>query len=355
MADGRQDRGRPRGRPATTGLIVLASLVVIFAGIKAAEKLIVPFLLAVFIAVIVSSVMLWLRRRGVGSAVALVLMVCVLVGIVVGLTALVGSAVDGFRENMPDYQDKLGAKTEVVIAWLEKKGMQAPKQVLRDQVDPKAVMGFTGSLLGSLSGMLGNSFLILLTVVFMLSEGSAFAAKLDALPEGLREVTAQYREVVASIRHYMALKTVICLITGMLVTVLLFALGVQYAVLWGLLAFMLNYIPSIGSIIAALPAVLLALVLNGVWTAVWVAVGYVVINVVMGNVVEPRVMGKGMGLSALVVFLSLVFWGWLLGPVGMLLSVPLTMSVKIALSAVERTRPIALLLGPATASAPAVA
>ena len=354
MADGRQDKSRPRGRPATTGLIVLASLVVIFAGIRAAEKLIVPFLLAVFIAVIVSSVILWLRKHGVGSAVALILMVFALIATVVGLTALVGSAVDGFRENMPEYQEKLSAKWDAVSEWLEERDRKVPElDALLKQVDPKPVLAFTGSLLGSLSRLLGNSFLILLTVVFMLLEGSSFPAKLDALPEGMREVTAQYREVIVSIRHYMALKTVICAITGVLVTLLLLVLGVEYAVLWGLLAFLLNYIPNIGSIIAALPAVLLALVLKGPWPAVWVAVGYIAINVVMGNVVEPRVMGKGMGLSALIVFLSLVFWGWLLGPVGMLLSVPLTISVKIGLSAVERTRPIALLLGPATAPPPA--
>jgi AI-2 transport protein TqsA len=350
MAENRQERSRRGGRPAATALLLMASLVVIFAGIKAAENLIVPFLLAVFIAVIVSSVMLWLRKHGVGPAVTLILMVFALIAVVVGLTGLVGSAVDDFRGNMPQYQEQLSKKWHAVSTWLDNKGWKVPElDVLLEQIDPKPVLGFTGSLLGSLSGLLGNSFLILLTVVFMLLEGSSFAAKLDALPEGVREVTAQYREVVASIRRYMAFKTVICIMTGVLVTLLLLALRVEYAVLWGLLAFVLNYIPSIGSIIAALPAVLLALVLNGVWPAVWVAVGYVVINVAIGNVIEPRVMGKGMGLSALIVFLSLVFWGWLLGPVGMLLSVPLTISVKIGLMAGERTRPIALLLGGGTA------
>ena len=111
--DGRNTKGAVRA-PATTGLVVLASLVVIFAGVKAAENLIVPFLLAVFIAVIVSPVMLWLRRRGVGSAVALALMVCVLVGTMVALTSLIGSAFESFRANTPEYQRLLAAKTQAV-------------------------------------------------------------------------------------------------------------------------------------------------------------------------------------------------------------------------------------------------
>jgi predicted PurR-regulated permease PerM len=346
MAENAHDEAERGGAPAATGLVVLASLVVILAGIKAAEALIVPFLLAVFISIIVSPVMLWLRRHGVGSAVALVLMVAALVVVMLALTSLIGSAFERFRSDMPEYQRLLETKTEAMVEWLEAKGMEAPEQLLEEQINPQRVMRFAGNLMGGLSGVLGNSFLILLTVVFMLLEGSTFAAKLRALPEGLREPMAQYREVIASIRRYMAIKTVISLITGVLVTGLLMVLGIEYAVLWGLLAFVLNYIPNIGSILAAVPPMLLALVLKGVWPAVWVAAGYFAVNTLMGNLVEPRVMGRGVGLSPLVVFISLVFWGWLLGPVGMLLSVPLTMSVKIALSAGESTRFIALLLSP---------
>jgi predicted PurR-regulated permease PerM len=117
-------------------------------------------------------------------------------------------------------------------------------------------------------------------------------------------------------------------------------------VLWGLVAFLFNFVPNIGSIIAAVPALLLALVQLGPGPALAAGAGYLVVNIVMGNVVEPRFMGRGVGLSTLVVFLSLVFWGWVLGPVGMLLSVPLTMVVKLALEANPETRWIAVLIGP---------
>ena len=143
----------------------------------------------------------------------------------------------------------------------------------------------------------------------------------------------------------MAIKTLISLVTGIFITIWLTIIGVDYPLLWGLLAFALNYVPNIGSIIAALPAVLLAIIQLGLMRALLAAAGYIVINLLMGSVVEPRFMGRGLGLSTLVVFLSLLFWGWILGPVGMLLSVPLTITAKIALDSRDETRWIAVLLG----------
>jgi predicted PurR-regulated permease PerM len=144
----------------------------------------------------------------------------------------------------------------------------------------------------------------------------------------------------------MGIKSVTSLMTALVVWAWLSILGVDFASLWALMAFLLNFVPTIGSILAAVPAVLLALVQIDLQTALMVALGYVAVNMVIGNIVEPRVMGRGLGLSTLVVFVSLVFWGWVLGSVGMFLSVPLTMTLKIALDANPETRPIAVLLGP---------
>jgi len=148
------------------------------------------------------------------------------------------------------------------------------------------------------------------------------------------------------VHSYLVIKSVVSIATGVLITVWLSILGVDYPVLWGLLAFLFNFVPNIGSIIAAVPAVMLAMVQLGADAALYTALGYVTVNIIMGNVIEPRYMGKGVGLSTLVVFLSLVVWGWILGPVGMLLSVPLTMIVKLACEAKPETLWIAVLLGP---------
>ena len=153
-----------------------------------------------------------------------------------------------------------------------------------------------------------------------------------------------YQKIIQKIQHYFGIKTMTSLVTGFAITIWLLIIGVDYPVLWGLVAFLLNFVPNIGSIIAAVPAVLLALLMNGTMIAILTVVGYVVVNITIGNVVEPRVMGKGLGLRMLVVFISLVFWGWVLGPIGMLLAVPLTMTLKIMLKSYEQTKPFALLL-----------
>jgi predicted PurR-regulated permease PerM len=207
-------------------------------------------------------------------------------------------------------------------------------------------MGFVGGLVGGLSDLIGNSFLIVLTVVFILFEASVFPAKLAAIARSDDEVSPEESSrIIDSVRHYVAIKTMVSALTGVLITIALLILGVNYAVLWGILAFLLNYVPNIGSIIAAVPAVVLALVDQGLGTALWTAAVFLVVNTVVGNVIEPKVMGRGLGLSTLVVVLSLVFWGWVLGPVGMILSVPLTMTAKIVMESRTDTRWLAVLLG----------
>jgi predicted PurR-regulated permease PerM len=149
------------------------------------------------------------------------------------------------------------------------------------------------------------------------------------------------------LRRYLAVKTWISMLTGAALGLWVAAIGLDFAVFWGLVAFLLNYIPNLGSIIAAIPPTLLALVQLGPGPAVLVVLGYLVVNMALGNIVEPMVMGRRLGLSTLVVFLSLVFWGWLFGPVGMFLSVPLTMAVKITLESSREFRWVAILLGDA--------
>ncbi|MGL4899754.1 MAG: AI-2E family transporter, partial [Shewanella sp.] len=154
----------------------------------------------------------------------------------------------------------------------------------------------------------------------------------------------QIDRFLQSVNQYMVIKTLVSLATGVIVGVGLALIGVNYALLWAVIAFLFNYIPNIGSIIAAIPAVMLAFIQLGPAAAGGTAMLYIAANMVMGNFVEPKFMGRGLGLSTLVVFLSLIFWGWLLGSVGMLLSVPLTMVVKIALESSQSGSWLAILL-----------
>jgi len=149
-------------------------------------------------------------------------------------------------------------------------------------------------------------------------------------------------------KRYMVIKTLLSAVTGLVVWLWLLILGVDYPVLWGTLSFLLNYVPNIGAILAGLPVALLALVQLGVGSALLTVLGFIVVHIVVGNLIEPKLMGKALSLSTLVVFLSLVFWGWVLGPIGMILSVPMTSLVKIALESYEETQGIAFMLGSGT-------
>ena len=231
------------------------------------------------------------------------------------------------------------------------KGMNIPTGEYMSHFEPGAAVQFVADLLNGLGKVLGNAFLIFLTVVFILFETASFPRKFRAVADDPDHALDRFTDFREKVKRYLVIKTVASLGTGVAIGLWLAVLGVDYPMLWGLLAFLLNYVPNIGSIIAAVPAVLFAAVQLGPGAALWSAAGYLVVNVVVGSLIEPRFMGRGLGLSALVVFLSLVFWGWVLGPVGMFLSVPLTMMIKIALDSRPDTHWIAVLLGPEGAAA----
>lgn len=332
-------------KKSTGFLMPLAALVIIIAGAKAASPLLVPFLLAIFIAIICSGPFHWLQQRKVPATLALLMVIgaMLLAGLLV--VTLIGTSVNDFTQSLPIYQEKLRSQTLLLIGYLDNFGIKISREILLEHFDPGAVMQSAASMLATAGGVLTNSFLILLTVIFILFEAAGMPAKLQAALPDAESSLESFEKFVNGVRQYLAIKTFVSLATGLTVTIGLMLLGLDYPLLWGLIAFLLNYVPNIGSIIAAVPAVLLAIVQLGPIPALVVAAIYLGINVIMGNAVEPRLMGRKLGLSSLVVFLSLVFWGWVLGPVGMLLSVPLTMIVKIALEVNDSTRWLAILLG----------
>lgn len=326
-------------------LITVAAFVVVVAGMRAGADIIVPFLLALFIAIICAPALDWLERLGLPRAAAMIVVVAAIVAFGIGITGLVGSSLNRFTASLPEYTQRLNGYTHAVEDWLNNRGVPFDARELRNLIDASRVMKLAADIFNSFGGVLTNAFLIFLTVVFILFEMSSFAIKLRAVVDDPDDALARFGNVTGSIKRYLAIKTMTSLLTGAVIGISLAFLGVENAVLWGLLAFMLNYVPNIGSIIAAVPAVLFALVQIGVSGALATAAVFAVVNVIIGSVLEPRLMGRGLGLSTLVVFVSLVFWGWVLGPVGMFLSVPLTMTVKIALDAREGTRWIAVMLG----------
>lgn len=337
------------GIPKTAQFVLLAAaLVIVIAGMREAAALLVPFLLSLFIAVLCLPVMQALKNKAVPEPLAIVLVILLVLVAGTGLVVLVGSSVDDFSRNLPLYETRISEQWSSLLVWLAGLGVVLPQETLASHFDPRSAMQMAGAILKGFGNVLANSFLIILTVIFILLEAGSFGRKMKAInsARGKDPASSDFaRDFAKKVRTYMSIKTWMSLLTGVLVALSLWLLGVDYPQLWGVLAFLFNYVPNIGSIIAAVPAVLVALVQLGTTTALLTAAVYVVINVVVGNVLEPKFMGKGLGLSTLVVFLSLVFWGWVLGPVGMLLSVPLTVTVKLALDSKAETRWMGALLG----------
>ena len=425
---------KPTGPFFSRPLMVLGTLacfVIVVAGMRAAAMIVVPFLLSVFIAVIVTPLFIGLQRRGMRAPFALIVIVMLLLGVSSVLFVLLSTSITTFNQKLPEYRTKLAEQQEAIFGWLKQHGVdfntdfggwaterpprerrgaepsqptppapapvpspapvpeaspapvpapgageptegpalaaedegpaaddavasvtddvatvppESPEEIARKALDFSFALKYLGTFTSATVALLSQSFIILIVVIFILFEAMVLPGKVRALPGISEDQWQRMREIVDNIRRYMLLKTLVSLLTGLIVAVMLGVLGIPFALPLGLLAFALNFVPNIGSFIAAVPAVLLALVDDGLAMSVGVAIGYVVINVGIGNGLEPRIMGQGLGLSPLIILVSLIFWGWVLGPVGMLLSVPLTMTAKIVLEADESTRWIALLM-----------
>lgn len=330
----------------TRYLVIAAALVIIIAGITQARSVVVLFLVSIFLAILGAPPAVWLERKRIPSLVAVLLVMAGMIIILLIVGALVGASLNSFYNSLPFYQTRIQEQLLDFKALLASRGIAVTDKILLEYVNPAAVMNLTAGLLSGLSTVLSNIVLILLTVTFILLEVSSFPVKLRAILGDPLAVFPHYKRFVTDIQRYMVMKTFISLSSGVLIGIWLALLGVDFPVLWGFLAFLLNYVPNLGSIIAAVPAILLTLIQLGIGRALLATAGYLAVNIVLENMIEPRLMGRRLGLSALVVFLSLIFWGSLLGLIGMVLSIPLTMILKLACESNASTRWLAIVLGP---------
>lgn len=324
--------------------LYFSAFVISLAGIKVAAPIVVPFLLSLFVAIICNPAINYLESKKMPRGLAITLVIFTIFSLFIVLGGVIGAAVNDFRKAIPTYEAQLSEQITWLIAWLANHDIVISMDEVRGYFDPAKVMNLVTTTLSGFSSVLGNIFLLLLTVVFMLAEGKVFPKKLHMAFDDSAQTEKRLDYFLTMVNQYMAIKTMVSLATGIIIGSVLWGMGVQFYVLWALLAFLLNYIPNIGSIIAAVPAVILTFLQLGAGYASVVVGLFVSVNMIMGNFVEPRFMGRSLGLSTLVVFLSLIFWGWLLGMVGMLLSVPLTMILKIALENSEDGRWFSILL-----------
>lgn len=326
--------------------IVSASLVILIAGLKSASNIVTLFLLAILITAISLAPFDWLKKKGASDAVAMLAVLFGLWAITTGLFVLLGSSLTSFLSTLPTYQVKIEGIWSSMQQVLVEYGLIEENFDALEQVNPGQALTLAGNVFSGFSSMLSNSLLIVLVFVFMLMEVSSFKHKLAIIsPDSLGSMD----KVVSSLKKYFGIKTLTSLATGIMVSIGLALLGVDFPILWGALAFLLNFIPNIGSIIAAVPAVLLAFLQLPIGYGIGTIVLFFAVNFFIGNVVEPKLMGKSLGLSSFVVFISLIIWGWILGTVGMLIATPLTITLKIIFDSSESTHNIGILLGDSSA------
>lgn len=327
------------------GILLLAALTVVLAGMVYAESILTPMLMALFISIICAQPIQWLRKKKVPQGLAIAIVFVLIIAVFVGFGELINNSLSSFSKNASVYEQNLTDMGSGIQEFLKRNNLNLPTGEVSNILDASKVMGLTAGILGQLGSFMGNALTIFFLVLFLLLELESVSIKMAAIAQKSNKSYGYMNVIGQSIRHYLSIKTLTSLLTGILVWISLLIIGVDYAIIWALLAFLLNYIPNIGSIIAAFPAVLFALIQLGWMGSLWTIIVFVAVNMIVGNVVEPKIMGKGMGLSTFVVFVSLIFWGFIFGTIGMFLSVPLTMAIKIMLEQHPNTKAIAVLLG----------
>ena len=324
--------------------IYFASITIIIAGVIAIKSILIPILLALFLSIICFQPIQYLEKKKVPYTLALTIVLISTAIILFIFGGIIGNSISDFIVDIPFYDKKLREIFVHIYQGLNISSSTLNTDQLFEVIDPGKFLSFTALAAGEIGKVFSDYFLIIFIMIFMLLEVKIFILKIELIEKVFGKSLLFLNDIGVSIRHYLSIKTYVSLVTGLLIWLWLVVLGVDYAILWGLIAFLLNYIPNIGSLLAAIPTMLFSLIQLGVEGMVWTGLCYLVINTFMGNIVEPKVMGKGLGLSTLVVFLALIFWGFILGPVGMFLSIPLTITIKIILEQNKKTQWLAVLL-----------
>jgi AI-2 transport protein TqsA len=324
-------------------VLILAATVVVLAGIRLGAPILNPILFAVVLSLLFSPVYSWLLRRGLPAPLALVIMLVVLAILFVGLFFILGVSISKFSERVGYYVAQLNGELSSLDAVLERLGLSNVN--LSEAVNSSALVDAVGTILSGIAGFLSDLFLILMIMLFLLGEGPAMMARLRASVHEDNPQVARLTAVGQNVVLQFGLRAIVNLVTGAGVTVLMFLLGVDFPLMWGILTFFLSFVPYIGLVLAVAPAVVLALAEFGVTRAVLVIAGVIVINILAENVLSPMMMGRGLNISPTIVFLSFIFWAWLLGGPGAFLALPITLFVAVMFDTFPETRWLASLIG----------
>ena len=323
----------------TKWLVNIAALFVIILGLKATAPVITQVLVILFVAIVISPAYYFLRKRRFPSWLALTtIIVTMTVLCLYGLNIVLSKAVLDFAKKIPEYHTRLVLTSQELTGWLNQQDIAVPDTLFSGlhQIDGSKISNIVKLVGGAVGSFIKGMVLVLIVVSFILCELPSLPQKLRSQRWMTQSLWDKLSKIVLDVRHYMGIKTALSVATGFFVYLGLMVMGVDSPVLMGFLAFILNYVPVVGSTLAAVPAVMIALVQFDTMKGVYVAILYFVVNGIFGNILESHLMGYGFGVSPVIVLFSLVFWGWVLGPIGMLFAVPLTMAIRGSLGSMLR-------------------
>ena len=321
-----------------------ASFVVIIAGVKIASEIVVILFLAIFISSIFSSLLKYLQKKSIPKILSYFFILLIIIGVSVILAYVVNISLKDFVTNLPIYEEKFKNLVLKLIHISSNYGFEIDKTQIIENLNFSSFFGVTTNVIGGVSTFLSKLHLVAIGVAFILAETKSFQTKLKVIFRNNAKKLARFNLFSYNIQKYFVVKSFTSFLTGFIVAIMLSFFGVDYPILWGLIAMLFNFVPVVGSIIASIPAILLALMNFDMNITLWVTILYVVINISISNILEPKLMGKELGLSPLVIFFSLIFWGYILGIVGMFLAVPITMTLKIAFDSNINTNWIGILM-----------
>ena len=333
--------------PMAIAVITFAALMIALLAMRSVSEILAPILLAMILAICMTPLLGWLEKKGAPGWLALVITIGLVVIFLVLLVWLVGSSVQNFADSISSYQQRFSEIERDLENVLGKLGVNREDLAsIPELTQPAKILQLIAGFVGGMVSGLSNWGLILMVSVFFLLEALSMPGKMASVVAQEDDPRVKWLfDLVKSLREYMVINAAVGALAAGINTVLLWAMGIEFAVLWGILSFFLSFVPNVGFLISVIPPALLAFIQFGTTQMLIVIVAYVVINFLVDNVIKPRFIAEGLNISVTVTFLSLIIWGWVLGPAGAILAVPMSIILQAILASRDETRWLAYIMG----------
>ena len=331
--------------PLVLTVVTLAAIFIVLLAMRATNAILAPILLAFVLAITTTPLLDWFIKKGAPSWLALILTILLIVIFILGLVWLVGNSVQNFSESISKYQQRFTEIERDLGGLLANLGVDANDLGADQAASPQGLLQLAASFVGGIVSGLSNFGLIILTTVFFLVEALIMPRKVQSIAQASDAGVQRILQLFHELRQYMAINAGVGLLAAVINVILLFIMGIEFAVLWGILSFFLSFVPNVGFIISVIPPALMALLQYGPREMLIVIVAYIVINFLSDNVIKPRFIEKGVNISVLQTFLALILWGWVLGPIGAILAVPMAIIVQAIFNSRPETRWLGYIMG----------